>query len=1162
MKARIPTGRTARLLLAATTVVSAGALAAALAVPACGAPVPHPPEETILVGTAMRTINPPLGAPLVGYPSGRPNTGVALDLCARAAAFGTPGNAEPAAALVVLDVIQIDLELGRAIRQQAAAAVPGLKPSAIMVSATHTHSGPERLDERAIAAAAEAVAAAWKAREEVRARIGHARARLGHNRRVVDAEGKAKNEWKDPEGLHTGLFNPDVPFVEFDDARTGEIRAVLVSYGCHPVVCGPGNTKVSADYPGYLVRALESATKARTAIFTTGAAGDINPREPLFAEPEKARPMGESLAAEVLASLPQTRALKAVPIAVVSASLRANVRPEWEKIFAARMENFPEGPRVVSEVQALRMGDLAFLGVPGELVAGLGLAIQNSSPFANTVIVYNANDHLGYLISDTIRREGGHEMNEAASLEIEKPLLAAAREALAQTARRDLSERPPPPGTLLHDFDRDAVKERLTGTSRTNEIQRWDSASQTWKKTDYALPANVSLVDDAGHDAGLRFVDLNGDGFDDILFSNSQRYAIHLWTKTVRLDLGWPRGWSQFVRTGPRTGGKNEPPSLVGAEVRVADGQLIVTHPASDSQPVRVQRLNVKELIAFDMPPPKSPEEALASFRVRWGFRVELVAAEPVVIDPISFDWGADGRLWVVEMRDYPMGIDGKGKPGGVVKVIEDTDGDGRFDKVVAFLEGVAFPSSVMPWRKGALIAAAPDLFYAEDTDGDGRADVRKVLFTGFKPGNQQHRFNGFEWGLDGWIYAANGDSGGTVKSLATGKVISISGRDIRFRPDTGEIETVSAETQFGRRRDDWGNWFGNNNPTWLWHVTLPEHYLRRNPRLAVKSVRHVLANYDNSTRVFPVSATMVRPNQPQQLNHVTSGCSPTPYRDDLFGPEFATTVFASEPVHNAIHREVLVRDGAGFTSHRAAGEEQSEFLASTDNWFRPITTKTGPDGALYVADMYRFSLEHPEWISPEMQARLDVRAGEDKGRIYRVVPEGKPRRTIPNLAKLNSRELAIAMDSPNGWQRDMAQRLLVERADRSVTAALQQLLGVTHAPQVRLQALATLGLLGALTPETLLTALGDPHPAVRCEALRQSEPQTAMADTLFPAVAALAAAAMPPFACRRRFPSDRGRRRRLSRCFAASPPATTRTNSCASRSCLHCGRRARCSGN
>lgn len=658
---------------------------------------------------------------------------------------------------------------------------------------------------------------------------------------------------------------------------------------------------------------------------------------------------------------------------------------------------------------------------------------------------------------------------------------------------------------LLHDFDRDGVPEKLLSEPGLNEIQRREAGADNWTKTDYALPDGVVLLDESGRDAGLRFVDLNGDGFDDILFSNPSRYAIHLWTKNVQPHLGWSRGWSQFVRAGERTGAAGEPPSLVGTDVKLADGFVVITRAATGTRPASVERVSARELIAFDMPPPKSPVEALASFRVRTGFRVELVAAEPVVVDPVAFDWDAAGRLWVVEMRDYPQGLDGRGKPGGVVKILADADGDGRYERAVPFLEGIGFPTSVMPWRDGALVAAAPDLFYAEDTDGDGRADVRKVLFTGFNPGNQQHRFNGFEWGLDGWIYAANGDSGGRVRSLATGREISISGRDVRFRPDTGEMETVSAQTQFGLRRDDWGNWFGNNNPTWLWHVTLPEHYLRRNPKLAVKGVRRMLANYEDSTRVFPASAPMVRPNQPWSLNHVTSGCSPTPYRDELFGPEFAASVFISEPVHNVIHREVLEPDGAGFSSRRAAGEERGEFLASTDNWFRPTTIRTGPDGALYVADMYRFVLEHPEWISPELQARLDLRAGEDRGRLYRIVPEGKVRRAIPNLSKLASRELVAAMDSPNGWQRDLAMRLLVERADAFAGEPLRRLLTVNHAPKVRLQALATLGRLKALTPELLMTMLADPHPQVRCEALRQGEALAGQGSALFASVAALA---------------------------------------------------------
>jgi putative membrane-bound dehydrogenase-like protein len=660
-------------------------------------------------------------------------------------------------------------------------------------------------------------------------------------------------------------------------------------------------------------------------------------------------------------------------------------------------------------------------------------------------------------------------------------------------------------GTLLHDFDHDGAQEKLVSGPGGNEILRLDAASGVWHKAGYNLPEGVSLVDADGKDAGLRFVDLNADGFEDLLYSDAVRYAIYLWNKDVQPHLGWSRGWSQEIRSGVRAGSPNEPPPLIGAHLRADGDQLHLTWP--DAQPPRSgQTLSAKALIAFDMPPPKSPEEALRAFHVRAGFQVELAAAEPLVLDPIAFDWDAAGRLWVVEMGDYPQGLDGHGKPGGVVKVLEDRDSDGRYDRVTLFLEGVPFPTSVMPWRRGALIAAAPDLFYAEDTDGDGKADVRTVLFQGFVAGNQQHRINGFEWGLDGWIYAANGDSGGTVTSLKTGVTLSISGRDVRFRPDAGSIETVSAQSQFGRRRDDWGHWFGNNNPTWLWHVTLPEHYLRRNPKLAVRSVARVLANYPDSTRVFPTSPPMIRPNQPWALNHVTSACSPTPYRDDLFGQDFATSVFISEPVHNAVHREVLEREGAGFASRRAPGEEKSEFLSSSDPWFRPVTIRTGPDGALYIADMYRFVIEHPEWIPPEMRARLNLRAGEDRGRIYRVVPAGTPRRRIPNLAALDVPGLIDAMNSPSGWQRDTVQRLLLERGDREAIPPLTRLLGVAYPPKVRLQSLATLGLLEALSTELLTRALVDPHPAVRSEALRQSETVGLRDEALFRAVAARAA--------------------------------------------------------
>src|SRR5947209_2587063 len=238
-------------------------------------------------------------------------------------------------------------------------------------------------------------------------------------------------------------------------------------------------------------------------------------------------------------------------------------------------------------------------------------------------------------------------------------------------------------------------------------------------------------------------------------------------------------------------------------------------------------------------------------------------------------------------MGDYPLGVDGKGKPGGRIKYLEDTNGDGKYTKATLFLDGLSFPTNVMPWGKGVLVSCAPEIFYAEDTDGDGKADVRIPLYTGFVEGNQQHRVNGFAWGLDNWVYGANGDSGGRIKSVKTGAVVSINGRDFRIRPDDGLIDAQTGRTQFGRSRDDWGNWFGNNNSNPLYQFVLADHYLRRNPHVPAPDARVNVSVTPGAAPVFPVSRTLPRFNDFQTANHFTSACSAIIYRDDLFGPAF-----------------------------------------------------------------------------------------------------------------------------------------------------------------------------------------------------------------------------------------------------------------------------------
>ncbi len=488
-------------------------------------------------------------------------------------------------------------------------------------------------------------------------------------------------------------------------------------------------------------------------------------------------------------------------------------------------------------------------------------------------------------------------------------------------------------------------------------------------------------------------------------------------------------------------------------------------------------------------PGPKSPQESLACIKTRPGFTVELMAAEPLVQSPIAFAWGPDGKFWVVEMGDYPLGSDGKGKPGGRIKYLTRSREDGPYDKATVFLDGLSFPTGVTPYGKGVIVTCAPEIFYAEDTRGDGKADKKVVLFTGFIEGNPQHRVNGLVYGFDDWWYGANGDSGGTVRSLKTGKEFDLRGRDFRLRPEDGAFETQTGSTQFGRSRDDVGNWFGNNNSKPLYHFVLDEHYLRRNPYLIPPDPRVQVSVTPGAAAVYPISKPLPRFNDFEALNHFTSACSAIVYRDDLFGPEFVNNTFVSEPVHNLVHREIMTAKGTTFTSRRADDEQKSEFLASSDNWFRPTTIQTGPDGALWIADMYRYVIEHPQWIPKEWQEKLDLRAGHDKGRIYRVYPKDSKPRPIPILDKLTSAQLAERLESSNGWTRDTAQQLLIQRKDPESLQDLERILQKSANPLARLHALATAREIAPGDRAPILQGLKDTNASVRRWAIRWGEP-------------------------------------------------------------------------
>lgn len=658
-------------------------------------------------------------------------------------------------------------------------------------------------------------------------------------------------------------------------------------------------------------------------------------------------------------------------------------------------------------------------------------------------------------------------------------------------------------GVRLRDLNRDGRCELLVANPTQQAAYSWDLKTGAWKRLPFTFPKGSTIVDAKGRDAGLRFIDVDEDGFDDVLFSNESRYSLHLFESMEK-------GWNHEARAAVgRT--DNAIPMISRAGTNngawFAKRHMWLQNEDTNRMPDGVDRRSFGDLLG-DNPPPKNPNAALRSMQVRQGFSIELVAAEPLVADPIYFDWGLDGRLWVVEMADYPLGLDDRGKPGGRIRLLEDTDADGKYDKSTLFLDGIPFPTAVMPWRRGVLVSAAPSIFYAEDTDGDGKADRREVLFTGFVEGNQQHRVNGFVWGLDNWIHIANGDSGGRIKSLKTGKTINIAGRDLRIRPDTGEIDTQTGYSQFGRFRDDWGNWFGCNNSNPITHFVLADEYLRRNPHYAAANPRVTIASTGN-TRIYPISRVLshwegYRRPGPGQPHRFTSASGTRFYRDDLFGSTFSNNTFTCEPVHNLIHRRVLLPQGATFTSRRVVGGLQQEFVASRDSWFRPTLARTGPDGALWIADMYRLVIEHPTWINDAAEKKLHLRAGHDRGRIYRVVPKNSPRRKIPALAEFSTKQLVAALDSPNGWQRDQAQHSLVERQDQAAIPLLKKLVSGHSRPLTRLHALCSLDGLGAVEAKLLVVALKDEHPGMRRHAARLAGSMKSIPDALAKSLAAL----------------------------------------------------------
>ncbi len=507
---------------------------------------------------------------------------------------------------------------------------------------------------------------------------------------------------------------------------------------------------------------------------------------------------------------------------------------------------------------------------------------------------------------------------------------------------------------------------------------------------------------------------------------------------------------------------------------------------------------------------PMPPDEAVETFRVAPGFRIELFASEPHVVDPVEMAFDESGGIYVAELLDNPDDPSEGESPQSRIKYLEDTDGDGRIDRHTVFADRILALEGIAPWKGGLIATASTDILYLKDLDGDHRADIREVLYTGFALAHVETRISNPRLGLDNWFQVANYSNPGEVRSTLRPAVapINVRNREFRFHPLDGVGEASTGNAQFGHSYNQWGHWFISHNTVHLRHTVIPPGYLDRNPLFSVEAAEQDISDHGRpASAVFPISEPQqwridrtaarqaryaeTRPDRVEQLHgFFTASCGATVYVGDAFPDGFAGRVFVGEGAGNLVHCDILTPDGPTYSASR--WPQGMDFLASTDEWFRPVNFSNAPDGNLYVLDYYRQYLEHPLFIPDAVKKRLrmDFRAGDTLGRIYRIVADGDEtsRSLRVDLGALEMRDLVALLEHPNGWHRRTAHRLLIERQDRSVVPQLRVVAADSERPNTRLHALWTLEGLDALNVGLVVAALSDPHAAVRENALRMAE--------------------------------------------------------------------------
>ena len=499
------------------------------------------------------------------------------------------------------------------------------------------------------------------------------------------------------------------------------------------------------------------------------------------------------------------------------------------------------------------------------------------------------------------------------------------------------------------------------------------------------------------------------------------------------------------------------------------------------------------------------PTEAINTFATRDGFKVELAAREPEVVDPVDAAFDEDGRLFVCEMRGYPFPED-VAKPIGRVRILTDKDDDGFYESSTILAENLYWPTGIAVWQGGCFVVAAPDIWYLKDTTGDGKADITERVFTGFERDNVQALANNLKWGLDGWIYGASSFNGGNIRRVDDPKapVVSVRGADFRFDPKTRRFETISGTAQFGNSFDDVYNRFVCSNSNHAVHVVMDSRYLANNRFVSVSTVLESIAKDGAAAPVFRKSqaepwrlvrtARRAASGQPfaetelHATGFFTSASGITIYRGDAYPLPYRGNLFVGDVGGNLVHRKRMIPQGPTFAAERL--EDGVEFLTSTDNWFRPVNFVNAPDGTLYMLDMYRETIEHPWSIPEDIKAHLDLQSGQDRGRIYRLAPPEFKRRVTPKLSAATTEELVELLKHPNAWHRETASRLLIERNDPKTIELVRAFCSRCKEPPRldQLHALGILRALGALDKSDLLRGMGSIDPIVREQSVRFAE--------------------------------------------------------------------------